>query len=338
MSGGALAAAVLALAVATTLSAALAELSRSAMLLARARLSAARALLAADQCLAHAVARLPAGWDFDALLAGPDGVVGTGDDATVGAPAGCQITLARPPGPPVPPRILAQVEAAVGRGRRLLRALIRRETSPGPPALLWLAERAVPGPVEGTLILDAEETTTSEWPPLAAIASPDDLVALDTWLASGNITVAPADAAPRYAPEPPLAELTGRAQGGPALPPSLGLVGSGAPPLALTLAEGDLQIASPARGSGLLVVPGFLDIQAPFDFTGVVVAAGGLWLEPGATLDIRGALWLGRPADGGSALRIDGTAVIRADRASLDLADGLLALPRLARLAGIQDG
>jgi len=96
--GTALPAALVALVVAASFAAALADLARTEVILARYRQVAAAALAAADACLAAVVAAMPPGWDFDPLLAGPDGVTGTGDDGMLVAPAGCTATARRPPG------------------------------------------------------------------------------------------------------------------------------------------------------------------------------------------------------------------------------------------------
>ena len=144
--GSVMLAALVVVAVTAAVSAALATLAHSEIVLARNRDAAAQAQSAADGCLAAVVAGLPAGWDFDQALAGPDGTAGTTDDGLVPTPAGCSTTLVAAPGPSLPPRVLADVTAVAGSGRRLVRGVVGRTSSPDSPALLWLAEAGSLGP------------------------------------------------------------------------------------------------------------------------------------------------------------------------------------------------
>src|SRR5205823_1015684 len=79
------------------------------------------------------------------------------------------------------------------------------------------------------------------------------------------------------------------------------LVSQGTPPSppVLALVRGDLVISDARQGSGLLLVEGALDIRGSLDFTGLVVAAGGLRIAEGAALGVVGALWLGEPGVSG---------------------------------------
>lgn len=330
-------AALLAVAVAAAFSALLGDMGRSAVLVARSRLAATRRLLAADSCLARAAALLPAGWELLPLLAGPDGTAGTADDGTLLAPAGCRITVTLPPGPAMPPRLLLRVTASEGRSRRELAAIIARAVRPGVPALLWWAQDAWPDSLGGSLVLDGRDGTDPEEPILAPLATPGDLAPFDAWISTAPVMVPAEPALPIAAPSPPLADLVQRAGGAAPIPPETGL-GTPSPPPALILAAGDLEILHPAAGAGVLVVPGLLDIRAPFEFTGLVVAVGGVRLRSGVPLEVRGAVWLGPGSGGTPALRIDGTAVVSASRTALERADALLSLPRRVRIAGIRDG
>jgi hypothetical protein len=107
-------------------------------------------------------------------------------------------------------------------------------------------------------------------------------------------------------------------------------------PVAATLVPGDLTIATPAVGAGILMVLGRLDIDATFQFSGVVVATGGVRVGSAGDLQVDGAVWLG--PDGGPALVVDGTARIVAHDAALVAADALVPLPRLAALHAARDG
>jgi hypothetical protein len=325
-------AALVVVAVAAAVAAALATRAHTELVLARNRDAATRAQAAADGCLAGVVAGLPAGWDFAEALAGPDATAGTGDDGVVPTPPGCSATLAQAPGPAVPPRVLADVVAVAGAGRRLVRGVVGRAPSPGPPALLWLAEAATLRPVGGTLTLDGTDAGRPAAPPLAPMAAPGDPAALDAWIAAQGAHVTTSPARALHAPRPPVAELADRLRAaGAALTGTL--VPGGVPPLARTWSPGDLVVAGNARGRGLLLVEGLLDITGAFEFNGVVVASGGIRVAAGARLEVRGVVWLGPDAT----FVGDGDAAVRADGDALESADDLLALPRRALLAGLRD-
>ena len=92
-------------------------------------------------------------------------------------------------------------------------------------------------------------------------------------------------------------------------------------------------VGGTARGQGVLLVGGLLDIIGTFEFNGVVVASAGIRVAAGARLEVRGAVWLGPDAT----LVVDGDAAVRADGSAMEAADGLLPLPRRSRLAGLRD-
>jgi len=333
----ALPAALAALAVGAALGAAVAELVRIEVVLAEKRRAAATALAASDACLAEAIAAVPPGWDFAALLAGPDGRSGSADDGALATPGGCAGTAGAAPGPSDPPRVLLRLEAVAGGGRRALEALVGRDPAPGVPALLWLG--ATPGAdVGGTLSLDGVDADDASAPAWAGLAAPDDPGALDRWLASqgAHLAASARTQAPLRSPPPPLAALAGRVRAaGPRGAESL--VPADGPPPALALVEGDLVVSDALHGSGLLFVDGVLDIRGALDFTGVVVAAGGVRVADGGRLAIEGALWAGAPAAGGSLLEVAGSLALRQQRTALAAADRLLPLPRRPRLLGLRD-
>src|SRR5206468_4437782 len=154
--------------VSVSFTAALADLTRTEVILARFRRAATAALAAADGCLAGLVAATPPGWDFDAALAGPDGVAATPADGTLVAPAGCSATARRPPGAATPARLLVTVDAAAADGRRRLEAIVGRSRAPGVPALLWLGGAPAAGTIAGTLDVDGTDgpvATPRPWPP-----------------------------------------------------------------------------------------------------------------------------------------------------------------------------
>ncbi len=332
--GGALPAALVVVAIAGAVSAAVATLARTEVILSRNREAAARALAAADGCLAAVVAELPAGWEFDAAIAGADGSAGTADDGVRPAPAGCAARVRPAPGPAEPPRAVLEVEAVAGGGRRSVEAVVGRVATPGVPALIWLAEAASLGELHGLLTLAGADAAHPAAPALAPLAAPLDPAALDAWLAAqaGHVVVSPAGAPPIGVPAPPLAELATRLRAAGAAPGGT-LVPAGDPPLALTLLAGDLVVSATARGQGVLFVDGLLDIGGVFEFSGVVVASGGIRVASGARLDVTGAVWLGS----GATLVVDGEARVAAHADALAAADGLLRLPRRTRVTGQRD-
>jgi hypothetical protein len=332
--GAALPAALVVVAVAAAVSAALAALARSEVLLARGREASTRALAAADACAADVVAGLPAGWEFDALIAGADGVPGTADDGARAALPGCTATLRAAPGAALPPRAMLDVEAVAGSGRRVVEAIVARAPGTGAPALIWLADAASLRDPGGTLALDGTDVARPGAAALAPLAAPGDPVTLDGWIGThgARVTVTPAAAGSLSAPPPPIAELGSRMRAAGAASTGT-LVPAGSPPLALTLVTGDLALAAAALGRGLLLVDGLLDIAGTFEFNGVVVASAGIRVAAGARLDVAGSIWLGS----GAALVVDGDARVSARADALDAVETLLPLPRRAMLAGQRD-
>jgi len=337
MSRGAtvLPAALATVAVGAALGAAVADLARIEVVLARHRRAASTALFAADACLAETIAGLPPGWDFAALIAGPDQVRGTADDGLLAPPAGCSGRAGAAPGAAAPPRALLRLEARAGGGRRELEAAVGLDAVPGVPALLWLGALP-PAALGGTIGLDG---TDDGAPPVdwASFAAPDDPAALDAWLAAvaGHVTLSARTAPPLAAAPPPAAALATRARAAGAAGPEV-LVPS-APPVALAHVAGDLVVADARAGAGLLVVEGALDIRGAFDFTGIVVVSGGVRIAAGGRLTVSGSLWIGAPPPPTASLSVDGSVAVRRDRPAVESADRLLALPRRVILLGLRD-
>src|SRR5262249_7665434 len=153
---------------------------------------------AADGCAAAVVSDLPAGWEFDALIAGPDGVTGTPDDGERATPPGCTARLRAAPGPLLPPRALLDVEAVAGGGRRAVEAMVSRTGAPGVPTLIWLADAASLRNPAGMLALDGTDAARPGVQALSPLAAPADPGSLDGWLAAqgARVTVSPAGVAP----------------------------------------------------------------------------------------------------------------------------------------------
>jgi hypothetical protein len=327
-------AALIVVVVAAAVSAAVATLAREEVLLARGRETAARAIAAADGCTAAVVSDLPAGWEFDTLIAGPDGVSGTLDDGERATPSGCTARLHAAPGPVLPPRAVLDVEAVTGSGRRAVEALVARTGAPGVPALIWLADAASLRDPVGTLALDGSDAARPGTQALAPLGAPADPASLDAWLAAqgARVTVAPTAGGSLRVPPPPISELGVRMRDAGAASAGT-LVAAGSPPLALTLVTGGLTVPASALGRGLLLVDGLLDILGTFEFNGVVVASAGIRVAAGARLDVAGSIWLGS----GASLVVDGDARVAARGDALDAAESLLRLPRRAFLVGQRD-
>ena len=328
----ALPATLAAVAVSAALAGAVAEVVRIEVLVARHRQVAAAALATTDACLAALVAGVEPGWDFAAVLEGPDGRPGTADDGTLAAPPGCRASVRPAAGPAVPPRLTITVEGRVPGGRRVFDALAGRERRPGVPALLWLEEVPAADAVAGSLLLDGSDVADAAATDAAGLAAPADAAALDAWLAAAgsHVSLGTRTAPPLAAAAPPLAALAARARAAPHAGAEALVPGApGAP--ALALVQSDLHLTAALHGAGLLLVDGVLEVDGSLAFAGVLVASGGVRIGPAARLDVDGVLWVG---DG---LRVDGTLALRQDQAAVDAADRLLELPRRTVVLGLRD-
>lgn len=324
----ALAAALVALAVSAAIGAAISEVARTELVLAQTRRAAAAALAAADGCLAEAMARVTPGWDFADVLAGPDGVAGNGDDGSLATPPGCTGGVVAAPGAAATrTRILMRIDASAGGGRRALEAVVAR--GPVPAALLWLASLPAAGSIRGSLVLDGIDPAAGV-PAWASFAAPAPPETLDTWAAGASIGFAAGTLPAWSAASPPMAALAARVLATPHGDAGT-LVTSGAPAPTLAYVAGDLTVSTPLRGAGLLFIEGTLDIRAALDFTGLVVASGGVRVASGASLTVAGAVWIG------PTLAVDGTVAVRADSAAIAAADAFLPLPRRAVVLGQRD-
>jgi hypothetical protein len=332
--GSALVAALAAVLVAVVLGAAVADLARTQLGLARLRRAAATALAAVDGCAAEVAAGLPLGWDFGAVLLGPDAVPGTADDGVLPTPPDCEGLASAAPGPSDPPRLLAVLEATRSGGRRTIEVVYRRAPTPGPPALVWLSDPSDVGWVSGTLGMDGRVTGRPGW---ASLAAPGEPTLLDAWLGGqgGAVTASADTGLPIWAPSPDLAGVVAAAIAAGPLAPGTGLLGSPPAAAAVTFAPGNLSVTVPRWAAGALVVEGHLDVEAPLVVTGLLVATGGVRIAPAGSLSVAGAIWLGNGAP--DPLLVQGAADLRADEPALQAAAGLLALPHQARVAGRRD-
>lgn len=336
--GAAMPGALLALAATIVVTGALTQLVRTELGVTRSRGAATGALAAADGCAARATSVLPAGWDLAPALLGPDGIAATPDDGLLVAPPGCTVTVTPAPGAGAPPaRLLAEVDAVAGPGRRTFTAVVGRPREAGVRALVWLADPTALGAVGGSVELEGNDPRDPFAPAWASLGAPADPSVLDGWLAAeaGRIAIGAQTDAPIVTPAPPLTALAARVRavphGGAALAPP------GPPPApSLSLVDGDFAVGSDATGSGLFIVDGTLVVGASLEFTGVLVATRGVDIAAGARLVVRGALWVESPLVG-SPLRVDGQLVVRHDAAAMAVADVLHVLPRRAAILGVRD-
>jgi hypothetical protein len=331
--GIALPAALAALVTALVLAAAVADLARTELTVAAQRQTAMQALAALDACLASVLTSLPPAWDFTAVLDGPDGRRGTSDDGTLATPTGCTGRGRPAPGPATPPRMLVALDATTAHGRRLLDAAIIRSAAPAMPALLWMADLPTPTMPGARIVVDGAGTPDA----VPALAAPAAAEVLDAWVAAAGVEAALNTPAPVTAPVPPLAEFLARLRAastpGPVLAPDPGAP----PPAASMLVEGDLLVTDARQGTGILFVGGRLDIRGTLNFTGLVIATGGVRIASGATLSIAGGLWIGPSGPVGTTLDVAGTLALRRDPMGISTADALFALPRRAILGGLRD-
>ena len=232
-------------------------------------------------------------------------------------------------------RIIMRIDASAGGGRRTLEAVVAR--GPVPAALLWLAALPAAGSIRGGLVLDGIDLAVGApaWaslgaPAWASLAAPAPPETLDAWAASASLTINGGTLPAWSADPPPMAALAARALAMPHGDAGT-LVTSGAPAPTLAYVAGDLTVSTPLRGAGLLFVDGTLDIRAALDFTGLVVASGGVRVASGASLTVAGAVWIG------PTLAVDGTVAVRAAAGAIAAADAFLPLPRRPVVLGQRD-
>jgi hypothetical protein len=288
----------------------------------------------------RAMARLPAGYAFDSILAGPDGTPGTGDDGMLpDGPPTCLLRVADDAADPEPAahrdgnqRVRVAAECTGHRNaRRDVEIIVGREPKPFVPAALYLDRPDTD--ITAPTLLDGNDHAPGDRPGAASgtgpavleAASPDldapvrfpaavhnghgDPVGLFPALDMD----APAFAARALALGPPLI---------PALPPGqiAGL---------FTHAAGDASVSGPTRGAGLLLIDGDFRVDAPLDFSGVVVISGRLRVSATGMLSIRGFLWV-RGEGPGPALVANGPLTVLYSRNAVADADATFSLPRRA--------
>lgn len=285
----------------------------------------------------------PAGYGFEAFLAGPDATHGTRDDGTVSIPLlmpGCRVSgdayRGNPRGDPFAdsnPRVRLIAHCSGPRGaRRDVEAIVGRDRAPFVPAALYLGRPDIEA--RAPIIVDGADHRPQDPPgtasglagPVAAVASPtlDEPLPLAAAVdAGGN----PVSASP--APEIDVAAFASRALTlGPPLVAELSRSALLAP---FTHALADARLAAGGRGAGLLLVDGHLEVEAPFDFTGVLVIGGTLRIATSGRLTVRGWLWV-QGEGAGPLIDAGGSLTALYSSAAVASADTIFLLPRRATL------
>jgi hypothetical protein len=100
-----------------------------------------------------------------------------------------------------------------------------------------------------------------------------------------------------------------------------------------TIVNGDASVDAASSGVGALYVAGRLRVLGQLDFRGLVAAAGGVELAAGGTLRVCGGLWVG----GVPALDARGSGFVRASTTTLRSARAIAPLPALARVIATRE-
>lgn len=287
---------------------------------------------------------LAAGYGFDTFLVGPDGLPETGDDGTFSIPLlmpGCTVTIeddrADPTADPFSDgnsRIHVVARCSGPRGaRRHVEAIIGREGKPFVPAALYLErpdmEAAARVTVDGAdhRYHDPPGAASGSAGPVPAAASP----ALDEpWLLPSGVV----DGRENQVSAVPAQEIDVQAFADRTLalgPPLSSSLPQGAVMAQFAHARGDIRVASADAGSGLLLVDGQLEIEAPFEFAGVLIVGGTLRIADSGSLTVRGWLWV-QGNGPGLLISAAGPLTVLYSQDAVATADGIFSLPRRARL------
>jgi hypothetical protein len=320
-------------------------LARADLVLFRNHRDGTRAYFRTRAASLRAAADLPAGYGFDAALAGPDAVPGTSDDgrwirALPDACAGLVIDDAADPDPDPMRDANATIHLRTrcdgpGGARRAVEIVIGRADAPYVPGAIFLERTTVDA--AGPMVVDGRDHAPTDVPghpsgtgaPVAAAASAD----LEAPQSLGRTATDAAGAPLLTIPAAPIdaESFTSRlrAAGG-ALLVELPV---GVFPDTLTHVVGDAQILGASQGHGLLVIDGSLEVRAPLDFDGVVIVRGGVEIAASGRLTVRGWLWI-RGTAPGAALRVGGPLTVLYSSAAVRAADAGMPLPRRAILLG----
>lgn len=294
----------------------------------------------AHGAIAWSVAEVAAGYAFDSLLVGPDGIRGTADDGTLpgaGTVSGCSVHALDDDDDPDPSatidgnhrvRLLAKCSGPRG-ARRTVEGIVGRSTVPFVPAALYIG--GIDLDFYASATLDGRDHTPGDVPgtpsgpedPVPEAASP--AIETPTLLPSGIRTGRGAPIAALPAGKIDAPSLTSRVLM--MAPPFLTSLPEGEFGRAFIHVTGDERVDSPAAGAGLLVVEKDLEIDGPVEFSGVVVVGGSLRLSETGALSIRGFLWV-RGDSPGPVVRAEGPLSVVYSSAAVADVDGAFHLPR----------
>ncbi len=293
----------------------------------------------------RAAADLPAGYGFDAALAGPDATPGTSDDGLwirelPDACAGWVIDDVADPDPNPTRDANAAIHLRTrcdgpGGARREVEIVIGRADAPYVPGAIYLERTTIDA--AGPTVVDGRDHAPTDVPghpsgpaaPVAAAASAD----LDAPQSLGRAATDAAGAPLFTIPAGPIdvdAFTTRLRAAGGAL---LVEIPAGVFPDTLTHVVGDAHVLGASHGRGLLVIDGSLEIRAPLDFDGVVIVRGGVEIAASGRFAVRGWLWI-RGTAPGAALRVGGPLTVLYSSAAVHVADASVPLPRRAVLLG----
>lgn len=288
----------------------------------------------------EAIAKLSAGYHFDSLLVGPDGAPETADDGTLiggsTAPA-CVLRASDDEADPDPAtyrdgnrraRVAACCTGERG-SRNDVEIFVGRDLEPFVPAALYLERPDID--ISAPVLLDGADhapgdppgAASGPGPPVPEAASPDLPAPL---LLPSLATNGRGERSLLY----PTAGIDSPAFVTQALilgPPLLDALPVGQLPALFTHTAADAEARATARGTGLLLVDGNLQVDAAVDFSGVVVVGGRLLIGAGGALSVRGFLWV-RGEGRGPAIEARGPLTAVYSRNAVADADRVFALPR----------
>ena len=336
MKGSALLIAILLIALAGVVAAGLAELGRLAIGRARVDRDGVRAWFVAEAALTDAVAAIPAGHQFSALLraspgpppaAGPPwtSAVGFVDDAD---------DHPNDPLTDVNARVMLNVNAfGAPPVRRRLSAVLVRSPDPFLPAAVTSAGEI--RTLTPDFLLDGRDfavgggcTMSTGLAPRAGLSLPEG--AGMPILAGGQVQGTPTVL---RGPAPDFAEVAAATTATRIPAGLLGAVLGDAVTPRFTIVNGDADASAATSGVGALYVTGRLRVTGQLDFRGLLAAAGGIEVAPGGALRVCGGLW----ASGTPALDARGGGFVHASTAALRTARTVAPLPAPARIVATRE-
>ena len=338
---------------------------RSDLMIERNLRSEIEAFYVAEAGLEHAMAEIPPGRSFEEVLTGPDHILGTADDGLFPFHEGWPNDF------PYSPfryevRVASVDSNAVritsrGAGRdgatKVIEAVVRRAPLAFTPAALY-TEGGISGIDlgSGDFLLSGLDHLT------------DDPASAPTGPAAPTPALASPQADAELALRRPLPDDLARRLLGAGGPPSIATTlplgvqnyasrfvrradcvtipairadesaTLGAPEAPqISVVDGDADIAGRLTGNGALVIRGTLHVSGRVDFTGIVIALGGVVFDASSNVSIHGALW--RAASEDERLELRGAGAVMYSSEALGALDTAFPdlLPHAAVVAGWQE-